>query len=293
MIERRQKILLGAFATLVLATVGDRVLSSYYFEPVERAERTAAGLTTEVEETRQKVRRAKKDAQRLTQLRNISLPADVEGARTYYQAWLTDLAENIEFAGLRVDSSPPRTFDGYQGLPFSLRCTGNLEKLTALLYEFYRTPMLHHIKSLTITPIASSRELNLSLAIEALLIDGAPAEFDPPDDFKSLLANDGIENYQAVARRNFFSTSGGVEAAAYTALTAIVAVNDAPQAWFTNLLEGQVEKVAVGDRFRVGALDCQVEEITVRDVVLAVDGQRWLLTIDERVADALALPPEY
>jgi hypothetical protein len=291
--EHRQKILLAIFGAMAVLTVGDRLWQDYYVAPLEAAQTRASKLTQGLAETRQTLKRYKKQQQRLDALRKLSLPGDVEAARTLYQEWLTEVAEKIELEGLRVDSNAPRTSAGFRELPFSLRCIGTLEQLTALLHTFYQAPLLHHISTLAITPIAGTRQLSLNFAIQALQLDNTPPASALPTGQRNQLASTTLEEYQMIAQRNIFSTSGGVEAAHFTVLTAIVAVDGYPQAWFTNLLEDHVAKVRVGERFRVGALECVVAEIGLRDVILSIQGQRWLLSVNDGMAAAIALPPEY
>lgn len=293
MSPERQRLLLGGFAAMATLTVGDFAWRNWYEVPLQAATQRVERLTEELGEAKQNLRKIKQDQNRLAKLRPLSLPDDVEAARTLYQGWLTEVAERIELEGQRIDSNPPRTQEGFRILPFSLRGSGSLEQLTALLFEFYRAPYLHHIRTLTVTPVAGTRQLSVNLAIEALALDGAQRAEEPPPGANPQLASDALETYQSIARRNFFSASGGVEAAAYTTLTAIVEVDGYPEAWFTNLLEDEVVKVRMGDRFRVGALECEVERLDLRDAVLVIDGERWLLTINDRLADAAALPPEY
>ena len=76
-------------------------------------------------------------------------------------------------------------------------------------------------------------------------------------------------------------------------LTGIVAVDGFREAWFSSSLEDDVQKVRVGGTLRVGGLECAVEQMTLRDLILVIDNERWLLTINDRVADAIALPPEF
>ncbi|MCA9259272.1 MAG: hypothetical protein KDA61_08740 [Planctomycetales bacterium] len=290
--ESRQRLLVFVFGAMVLVAVGDRLWQTGYVEPLLAAQNRASKLRKDLTEVRRQIKKAEKDQQRLQQLTERSLPADVEAARTLYQEWLTDVAERIELRSLRVDSNAPRANPGFRTIPFSLRGAGSLEQITSLLFEFYRAPMIHHLESLSIVPVANSRDLNLNLAIEAVIVDGVKREDALPQGQSELLANDQNESYRAIARRNIFSASGGVEAAGYMALTAIVAVDGYPQAWFTDLLAGDVVKVGVGESFRAGALECRVAEITLRDLIFEVEGQRWLMTVDDRLVDAVALPPE-
>jgi hypothetical protein len=256
MSPERQRLLLGGFAAMATLTVGDYAWRNWYEAPLQAATQRVERLTEELGEAKQNLRKIKQDQNRLAKLRPLSLPDDIEAARTLYQGWLTEVAERIELEGQRIDSNPPRAQEGFRILPFSLRGSGSLEQLTALLFEFYRAPYLHHIRTLTVTPVAGTRQLSINLAIEALALDGAQRAEEPPAGANPQLASDALETYQSIARRNFFSASGGVEAAAYTTLTAIVEVDGYPEAWFTNLLEDEVVKVRMGDRFRVGAWIC-------------------------------------
>jgi len=293
MSDKRRNILLGAFAIMVVLTIGDQLWKSLYQQPINTARRKTERLTRDVLEARQMLKRYTKQQTRLIRLRNGSLPNDVEAARTLYQGWLNDLTERIDLEQRRVDSNPPRVYLGYRVLPFSLRCHGTLEQLTFLLYEFYRAPFLHHIRTMTITPVAGTRQLSLNFALESLSIDDSPTTGALPSGQSDQLASNDLRDYQSIVRRNVFSASGGVEAAQFTILTGIVTVDGYPQAWFTNSLEDDIQKVSAGDTIRVGGVECAVERMTLRDLILVIDDQRWLLTINDRVADAIALPPEY
>lgn len=293
MSDKRRTILLGSLAIMVVLTFGDQLWKSLYERPLGTARRNTERLTGEVQQARQTLKRFTKQQTRLKRLRSASLPNDVEAARTLYQGWLNELAERIDLEGRRVDSKPPRVYLGYRVLPFSLRCEGTLEQLTSLLYEFYQAPFLHHIRTMTITPIAGTRQLSLNFALESLSIDESPSTDALPSGKSDQLASDELRDYQSIVRRNMFSASGGVQAAQFTILTGIVAVDGSPQAWFTNSLEDDVQKVRAGGTIRVGGLECTVERMTRRDLILVIDDSRWLLTINERVADAIALPPEF
>ncbi len=51
-------------------------------------------------------------------------------------------------------------------------------------------------------------------------------------------------------------------------------------------------KLRQGDTLQVGGLSAEVVQIGELDVVVELDGQRWLLTLGDSLADAFALPPE-
>jgi len=289
----RRKILLALFAVMVALVIGDRLWTSFYSGPLAAARAKSSRLTQKIQETRQGRKRLQKWQKRLEVLRDRSLPENIDTARTLYQGWLTELVEKVSLDNRRVDSNEPRQFDGYYLLPFSLRGSGTLEQFTIMLHQFYTAPYLHKIRTFTITPIAGSRQLSLNLTIEALLIGGTDRIDELPTGTNDELAFDRFDEYRVIAKRNIFSTSGGVEATEHTVLTAIVSVDGIPEAWFTNRLEDKVQKLHEGDDFWVGAFHCKIREITRRDVVIVADNEGWLLTLSESLADATALPPEF
>ena len=291
--DKRRRLLLGVFAGMVVLTIGDFAWREFYEAPVNAADAKKERLAREILEAKQQYKRFAKQKNRLQKLRNASLPADTETARTLYLGWLNELAEDVQLAGKQVDSNPPRFYEGYRILPFSLRCRGTLDQVTTLLYAFYKAPHLHHVRTMTLTPVAGTRMLSINLAIEAVSINGRTAEKGLAEGDSNRLASNNLADYRPIVTRNVFSESGGLPAEQYTTLTAVVEANGYQQAWFTNALEGKTYKVSQGDRLRVGSIEGRVERITVRDLILVVDGQRWLLTIDDRLPDAVALPPEF
>ena len=108
-----------------------------------------------------------------------------------------------------------------------------------------------------------------------------------------VLASSRLEDYGAIAGRNFFSARGGAAATEHTELTAVVWVDGTGQAWVTNRLDDTLHKTRAGDELHIGTFHGLVAEIAEKDVVLESEGQRWLLSIQDRLADAIALPPEY
>lgn len=290
--DRRRTLLIGLFAIMVVMTVGDYAYRNYYETPLEAALERRDRLTQQVVEQRQQLKQLSKRQHRLNMLKKASLPEDAETARTLYLGWLNELAQYVDLLGRQVDSNPPRSYEGYRILPFSLRGRVTLEQLTALLYQFYEAPYLHHIRTITVTPVAGTRLLSLNLTVEAISLDGSVAEGSLPPGQSDQLASDRLTDYRVIAQRNVFSASGGVQAERFTTLTAIVEVDEYRQAWFNNALDDEVYKLSEGDSLRVGAVRGVVEQIMVRDLILAVGEQRWLLTIDDRLTDATALPPE-
>jgi hypothetical protein len=191
-------------------------------------------------------------------------------------------------------------------LSFSIRGRGTLEQLTRFLFAFYQTDLLHTVRSLTVTPLQRSDQLDLSLSVEALALIGggnAMAGRDPEailDEFRlrtwrasDNLAFDDLSAYRSVVQRNLFGIGGTPDPSESAYLTSINEIDGQPEVWFTLRATDEVVKLRTGERLELGPLSLEIDEVIGPDVVLRVDGERWLLTLGDRVTDAWALPPEH
>jgi hypothetical protein len=71
-------------------------------------------------------------------------------------------------------------------------------------------------------------------------------------------------------------------------------VDGRPQVWFTDRSTRKVIKREPGQTFDVGTLTLVIVDVFGSDLIVqAEDGERWLLTLGDRITDALALPPEH
>ena len=106
------------------------------------------------------------------------------------------------------------------------------------------------------------------------------------------LAFAGLVDYRPIADRNLFGFDGqGVHLTDQTFLTAVVQINEKPQAWFTVRTRDEVLKLSPGDPLWVGHFQGTVQQIAEHDVILESEGERWLMTVGESLAQAVALPP--
>jgi len=156
--------------------------------------------------------------QQLARYESQSLPGDWEVARSLYRAWLLELVDDVKLANPTVASGPARK-ERYHTLPsFSVRGHGTLEQLKIFLFAFYQTDLLHQIRSLSIRPPAQGNQLDLSMSIEALVLDHIAPDGDDGDqqtvveEFRqrcsrvsNRLASDNLEDYDVIDRRNLFS----------------------------------------------------------------------------------------
>ena len=247
-----------------------------------------------------------------------SLPSNTEAARSLYVAWLAELIEYAELSSPSLNPGEPvNQKGGFKSISFSVRVRGNLEQLTVFLFEFYNAPHLHKIQSLSLTPIPKTDQLDLSIAIETLVLPFADREdelsqlrlADVPNRAVERLASAALDAYKPIVERNLFAIADpGTDPADHTVLTGVNYVDGKAEAWFTTRTDGETYRLRIGDRLiqdgdQIRKRDThegpgltteigRVAEIEDSDLVLERDGERWLLTIGETLAQAYALPPE-
>lgn len=292
MSERQKKMALGTLAVLFSLLAADQLWSWLVAEPRRTAMAKHDRLVKQVRKAKLQIKGAQKQVKTLKQWRARSLPTDVQSARTLYQGWLNRLIDSAGLEQRVVDSGAPVKRAGLQVLPFTVRGTGTMEQLTKLLYQFYRAPHLHRIRTMTIAPIGSGARLSLSFAIEALMVGGCDRTDRLAEGVSTALAFQQLRDYRILAERNLFGQGPRAGIAELTELTGVATSDGISEAWFMNRMEDRLQKLRVGDRLKAGWFDGVVVEIEGDDVVLDDGNQRWLLTRGERLADATALPPE-
>ncbi len=304
--ERIRKLLLSAIMVGMGVWFGGQwVLESLIQGPLERERAQTERLRGDIKEREEGLIRIREASKMLEIWENQSLPSDPEVARSLYQAWLVELIDDVGLTSPSVTSSEPVLRRGvYYTLSFSVRGRGTLEKLTRLLFAIYQTDLLHQIRSIALSPMQRAEQMDVSLSIEAIaLVAGSESE-DAETVFEEFrrrtwrasnrLAYSHLDAYQTIVRRNLFGMGGGtLDASDFTVLTSINEVNGEPEVWFTVQSTDQLIRRRIGESFQVGTLDLEVIEAFGTDVVLEVDGERWLLTLGENLMDAFALPPEF
>jgi len=107
------------------------------------------------------------------------------------------------------------------------------------------------------------------------------------------LLYDDPDAYDVIARRNIFRVGGAADVTETTRLTGVTYENGVSVAWFNVQTTGETLKRGTGEELQVGPFSGTIVEIVDSDLVIESDGQRWLLTIGDKLSEACALPPEY
>ena len=312
MTKYRKHILAAVFGAMLLFYVGDWLLDNVLTGPLQTRRAKTARLQREIKKKEDELARAREAGKRLAVWETQSLPSDTEVARSLYQAWLIELVDEVGLSSPSVNSGEPVSRKGmYHSMSFSVRGRGTLQQLTRFLFTFYRADLLHQIRTLNITPLGRSDKLDLSISIEALVLPEAgpkdrgagDAEEDQETVFEEFrerawrdsdrLASLNLADYHPIVRRNLFGVGGSPDATDHAYLTAVNYVDGQPQAWFTLRASDTILKLRKGEGFEIGQFAGTIIEIEGSDVVIESEGERWLLTLGENLAEAYALPPEF
>lgn len=76
-------------------------------------------------------------------------------------------------------------------------------------------------------------------------------------------------------------------------MTSVTQVNGEAEVWFTNRATDEVVKLRAGARLELGPLTFRLAEVLDTDVIIEIDGERWLLSLGDKITDAYALPPGF
>lgn len=290
----RQQILLAAFALIGLFQAGEWVLATMIEGPKQTRQATTNRLQKEIKKQTNTLARMRKAGTQLAEWQQRSLPGNIGVARQVYRSWLLELVETAKLQSPNVDSATPvKRRGGYVALQFTVRGHGTLKQITRFLYEFSSAGYLHRIQTMGLTPIGSTGQVDLSLSIEALSLPGAATTGELSTEPGERLAFASLSDYAPIAQRNVFGlASDALDPIASTFVTAVIVSNGQPRVWITRRTDDKVFKLGVGDQFEAGDLQGRVAAIVGQDVVLEIDGERWLIEIGENLAEAFALPPE-
>jgi hypothetical protein len=307
----RQHILAGILLAMAAYFGGEWLLERLIQGPLNDARDRRERLLQDIEKRESGLARIRAAGKLLAKWEDQSLPADTEVARSLYQAWLVELVDDVGLTSPSVTSSEPVARAGlYHTLTFSVRGRGTVEQLTKFLFAFYQTDLLHQLRSLTITPLQRAEELDLSFSIETMVLEQSSSPKDkkaasqtPESVFEEFrrrtwrvsdrLASDNLEAYNVIVRRNLFALGGGFDPTDHTYLTSIIEVNGEPEVWFTNRTTDEVVKLRTGARLELGPLSFRLAEVLGSDVIIEADGERWLLSLGDKLTDAHALPPGF
>ncbi|MCA9249170.1 MAG: putative Ig domain-containing protein [Planctomycetales bacterium] len=202
---RRERILLILVGAMSLLALGSFVVSALFSED-PRLDRIAE-LEQEIEQQERQIRLGAKARRLIGEMEKHALPADIQLAQDRYQEWLF---ERLEKAGLRQWSVDPVSGRSASraGTPiaFSIRGVGNLGQFTALLGSFYYVDFLHQIRQLQVRPLEGTKDLDISLLVQAMSLPGVTERDTLPEIAQARISADNLEQAtRDIFERNLFA----------------------------------------------------------------------------------------
>ncbi len=76
------------------------------------------------------------------------------------------------------------------------------------------------------------------------------------------------------------------DVASQAMITALIFGGDAPEAWIQSKTESKTYKLRKGDQLKLGGVQGMVKEVGANYVEIETDGRRWLVGLDESLAEA-------
>jgi hypothetical protein len=188
--ERLMSFLLILFIGLAVAGF---LGYQFILGPIQEANTSIAELETKIEDMELREAKLQKDTKQYEIDRKMSLPADVDLARRQYGIQLESLLRKSRFVANTIKVTP-RPVDAktvpvlgpkkpaYSKLLFDIQVSGELANLVEFLELFYKQPLLHQIKSMTVQRPTSNNErrrnstnMEMTIIVEALVLDKAEA----------------------------------------------------------------------------------------------------------------------
>ncbi|MFL5343109.1 MAG: hypothetical protein ACJ8F7_23505 [Gemmataceae bacterium] len=227
----RERVMALAAISLIFVFGGAVLGWQFVLRPIQQKDKLKLSLTNDIDNDQFALQEFEKNKAGLKLMKKMSLPANVDDARSKYSEELQKMLRNAKFAAdqysvnpkqlERLAGGPAAKKPPFTRLQFDVTAHGTEENLVDFLSHFYSTPLLHRIRTLNIqrsltatTTIqpgmrggAEQRNiLDVTLLIEALIVDGAedrktllPEGITPP---KHLARGD--DKYATIAHRDIF-----------------------------------------------------------------------------------------
>src|SRR5260370_20065 len=183
----RERLLAVAGLLVVVRLVGGFLFHSLLLGPLEQHNQEIQAMRQQIQTKQDRVRQIEADLPRLDRMRRMSLPAESDTSRRQYGDFLSKLASDSGFPP-STSIVPPRQVDDkqepainktpiYKKLDYTIQAHTSLSNLVTMLEKFYKTGLLHQVKKLSIvrplTPGQQPTDLDITITVEALILDGA------------------------------------------------------------------------------------------------------------------------
>jgi hypothetical protein len=184
----RERLLAVAVIGIVIVAGLGLMFHQFFLSPYRTRENNLAQLRKQTEFKEARINEIAAQRAQLERYRQESLPADMDVAKTQYTRYLEGLLRKSGFKDISVAPRPVNSRGAptqanktpiYTQLGYAVQGRATLQSLVSMMEGFYRTGLLHQIKTLRVMrPLTTQQgqgrdELDVSMAIEALVVTGA------------------------------------------------------------------------------------------------------------------------
>jgi hypothetical protein len=185
----RERILAIAVVSLVLVAGLGMMFYQFYLSPYRAKKANLDQLTKQGDTKEARIKEIAGQRAQLERYRQQSLPADINAAKREYQRYLDDLLRKSGFSQVSLGPRNVTTRNVptlankapvYTPIGYTVSGRATLDSLVKMMEDFYRTALLHQIKTLSVTrprtaPQQGQRrdELDITLQVDALVVAGA------------------------------------------------------------------------------------------------------------------------
>jgi hypothetical protein len=338
-VSSRDRTIATALLAAVIVVAGGFVFYQFYLVPLGEREQKILLTREAVQKKKQHKEEVDKERAMVAQWSKLSLPGDLFSSQRMYQLFLEGLISQSRIANASMEVKNVSTTTGaaargpgygtnkepfYTPLKFTVTGRTDLSHLLQLLSNFYSQPLLHRIQVVSITrpkgssnpksgdAAHSSRDLEISLDIEALIVKGTPPR-------ETILPTTAVEvrnlarppsEYMAMDKSNIFygppppppKVSEGADPAASVKLTSIttnlegdrmVTLCDADQnMWllYPDRKKDPKDIFEIKNKNDAVKYQGEVTRVDSADIVFRVGEKYYSMHIGNSVAEAMRKP---
>jgi hypothetical protein len=294
--NRREKILAAA-VVLLLAALGGSNLFGRYREALDARVTAAQDARQRLAAVNMKLAKGRSAVRQMEEWQARSLPNDREKALSLYKAWLLDKAKTAGLEVTDINPTLPTASTAYSALGYQIKASGSLSAVAAMLYEFYRNPLLHQITRLDLSRPQGSK-IDVQLDVEAISLPGATVTESLPEGESKRLKLASLDEYQkSLSDRDLVSvytpprppgepraarpTPPKFDDAEQAHFSGAVGSGAALQAWINVRTTGETLHLSAGDPIKVGTLEGQVVSVEPRSLVFEADGKKFRVALGQ------------
>lgn len=307
-LDKRQKMLVGAFVGVLVLWQGSGALWGIFFGPFDLRNIQMTALNVQLKKKQDAKHQLDLTERRTRSWERRSLPPNPVVASTLYHHWVLDLAEKHKLTKLSV--TPKRLSTGvsnpvFTRIPVSVTAECKMDQLCQFLFDFYRTDLLHKVNHLGVES-SDNRDnptLKVSLELEGVSLASAKNRTTLFADKQSTAVSEAmskksIKDYESLYTTNRFvrgyngpakpvippaPPAAPFDSSPHVFLVASLEVNGQPEAWLYDRTSNQRTVLNNGKDFEISGVKGQVLEIGKRTVKLKVKEKNWQLEVGENL----------